>query len=179
MLFKKDDKILNKINYNKGKRKSVIQYILLALIGLFIGMLLPKCSHAATKSEILSWAKHVSSYYKIPQEIVPAIIAVESSFKQSALSDKGAVGLMQIMECAYNDWYWRNPKTRHLYPTYDHMKTSWRGNVAVGVWYLVKVCYKEKGNWKDAISSYFWGTSHPSPTYTYYNKVAMNIRRKK
>ncbi|HET8734291.1 MAG TPA: lytic transglycosylase domain-containing protein [Anaeromyxobacteraceae bacterium] len=43
--------------------------------------------------------------YKLPQELLLAVMAVESNFDQRAVSEKGAVGLMQLMPGTARDMY--------------------------------------------------------------------------
>ena len=41
--------------------------------------------------------KAASDRYKIPEELIKAVIKQESNFKEDAVSNKGAVGMMQLM----------------------------------------------------------------------------------
>ncbi len=43
--------------------------------------------------------------YKIPEALLFAVMAVESNFDRAALSEKGAVGLMQLMPGTAKDMY--------------------------------------------------------------------------
>src|SRR5205809_1019481 len=48
------------------------------------------------------WVAYYAVVYRVPVELVDAIIDVESGWNPYAVSDKGAVGLMQLMpETAY------------------------------------------------------------------------------
>ena len=47
--------------------------------------------------------------YKIPAELIRAVIAVESAGKAEAVSNKGAVGLMQLMPRTAGDMYVQDP----------------------------------------------------------------------
>src|SRR5215469_17359725 len=50
----------------------------------------------------MQWANYYAMRYRVPFEFVAAIIDVESAWQPYAVSDKGAVGLMQLMpESAY------------------------------------------------------------------------------
>ena len=143
-----------------------------ALIILIFSILLAKTCQAQTKSEINGYCHLVSIYYKMPVEILPAIISVESSYNKNAVSDKGAHGLMQIMPCAYQDYSNRNPKnTKRWISNYTVVKTDWKANISVGAWYLRKVCYGASKSWKEAITAYFYGPWNTNITMNYYEKV--------
>jgi len=118
-------------------------------------------------TNVLKLCYLLSSYYEIPPEILPAMIRVESDFKQTAVSCKNAVGLMQVTEPAFDCFVRAN--RNHRIKRFEQVKTSWEDNLRVGAWYLARRCYK--GNWKDAISRYFWGPDSTRMTDTYYNKV--------
>ena len=50
----------------------------------------------------MQWAHYYATRYGVPFEFVAAVIDVESAWQPYAVSDKGAVGLMQLMlEAAY------------------------------------------------------------------------------
>lgn len=123
-------------------------------------------------SNIYTYSKRVAKNYKIPHEIVLAVIRAESDFNQEAVSYKNAYGLMQITSIAYKHFTWKNPKTtKNWISNFDVIKKDWRANISVGTWLLKRVCYAKHGNWKDAITSFFWGVNHPKPTYKYYATV--------
>ena len=50
-----------------------------------------------------------ASLYKIPQALVKAVIATESNYNASAVSEKGAIGLMQLMPQTAKDMYVEDP----------------------------------------------------------------------
>jgi len=43
------------------------------------------------------WAEYYAAVYRVPIELVEAIIEEESAWNPYAVSDKGAVGIMQLM----------------------------------------------------------------------------------
>jgi len=74
----------------------------------------------------LKYRNHISAYahkYQISPELITSIIFVESSFNPNAKSDKGAVGLMQILPstanwiCEINDIEYNEEKL--LNPEYN------------------------------------------------------------
>ena len=54
------------------------------------------------------WREHIHSAaekYKLPEALLLAVMAVESNFDHRAVSEKGAVGLMQLMPGTAKDMY--------------------------------------------------------------------------
>lgn len=54
------------------------------------------------------WREHIRAAavkYKIPEALLFAVMAVESNFDHQALSEKGAIGLMQLMPGTARDMY--------------------------------------------------------------------------
>lgn len=49
--------------------------------------------------------KGAADKYKLPEALILAVMAVESNFDPHALSDKGAMGLMQLMPATAKDLY--------------------------------------------------------------------------
>src|SRR5579872_2224475 len=49
------------------------------------------------RTAAMQWADHYAAVYQVPPELVHAIIEVESGWQPHAISNKGAVGLMQLM----------------------------------------------------------------------------------
>ncbi len=50
-----------------------------------------------------------ASFYKIPQALVKAVIATESNYNPSAVSERGAIGLMQLMPQTAKEMYVDDP----------------------------------------------------------------------
>jgi hypothetical protein len=122
--------------------------------------------------EVNEFCNLVSDYYKQPREILPAIIRVESDYMQNSISSKGAYGVMQVTKGAYDD-YKRILKKPYV-TDFDRVKYSYKDNIRVGAWYLFVYLMQIEGlSQKQAITSYFWGTSNlgTKSTDCYYNKV--------
>src|ERR1035438_5059449 len=47
------------------------------------------------RTAAMQWADHYADLYQVPRELVHSIIEVESGWQPHAVSNKGAVGLMQ------------------------------------------------------------------------------------
>jgi soluble lytic murein transglycosylase-like protein len=57
---------------------------------------------------LVQWREHIraaADRYKLPEPLLLAVMAVESNFDQRALSEKGAMGLMQLMPATAKDMY--------------------------------------------------------------------------
>lgn len=160
--------LMKLIIHKTNIKKNIIKYIILTLIILSIFECF-ETLNAYTIEEVNSFCDSLSDYYKGPRELLPAIIRVESDYIQNSISSKNAYGLMQVTYNAFLDYKNINPSG--IVKSFEEVKTNWRANCRVGSWYFYRVCYKQKGNYKDAITSYFWGINHASHTETYYNKV--------
>ncbi|HEU4383862.1 MAG TPA: lytic transglycosylase domain-containing protein [Anaeromyxobacteraceae bacterium] len=67
----------------------------------------PSSGAAASKGQI-GYDPHIKTAaekYKIPVELLRAVMAVESNYNERAISEKGAVGLMQLMPRTAQDMY--------------------------------------------------------------------------
>jgi soluble lytic murein transglycosylase-like protein len=54
------------------------------------------------------WREHIrqaAEKYRVPEELLLAVMAVESNFDHQALSEKGAMGLMQLMPGTAKEMY--------------------------------------------------------------------------
>ncbi len=57
---------------------------------------------------LVRWREHIrlaADKYKLPEALLVAVMAVESNFDHQALSEKGAIGLMQLMPMTAKDMY--------------------------------------------------------------------------
>ena len=55
------------------------------------------CAGQSERATAMQWADYYAAVYRVPPELVQAIIEVESAWQPRAVSKKGAVGLMQLM----------------------------------------------------------------------------------
>jgi soluble lytic murein transglycosylase-like protein len=68
----------------------------------------PVARVAASGQRVDPYVGHVkgaADKYKLPEALILAVMAVESNFDPRALSDKGAMGLMQLMPSTARDLY--------------------------------------------------------------------------
>ena len=136
---------------------------------LIILMILTGYCLPISYTNIYKHSAKLAKKYDIPQDIIIAVARAESDLIQSKVSKKGATGIMQIMPICYKHYKQKNPKSE--YTNFSIMKTSWRANMDVGTWYLKRVCYKKFGNWKQAITAYFWGPNSKKITQYYLARV--------
>lgn len=98
-----------------------------------------------------AYSEYVSRYaaeYGVPEEIVYGVIKVESNFASNAVSQAGAVGLMQLMP---DTFAWLCEK---LGDNYDAgMLYDPETNIRYGVYYL-STLYREFGMWESVWAAY-------------------------
>jgi soluble lytic murein transglycosylase-like protein len=89
----------------------------------------------STVDDIAASVYRASSRYNVPPEMILAVIRIESAFDVNAQSNKGAVGLMQIL-----------PSTAQ--EVAQELRMDWRGedllrdpsaNIEIGTYYLTKL----------------------------------------
>jgi soluble lytic murein transglycosylase-like protein len=67
------------------------------------------CFGASEPAQTRAMVRHYAAHYNVPQELISALIDVESAWNQRAISNKGAVGLMQLMPETARHFGARNP----------------------------------------------------------------------
>ena len=99
----------------------------LLLLNVALQTLTAQSGTAQPEIRVLSirWAKYYAAVYRVPLELVMAIIDEESAWNPYAVSEKGAVGLMQLM-----------PQTALRFGVRDRFRLdeSIRGGVAYLAW---------------------------------------------
>ncbi len=97
-----------------------------------------------TPSEALYYADAYADHYHVPRELVHAIIAQESGWRRTAVSEKGAVGLMQLM-----------PGTAQRFGVRDRNSVS--DNIGGGVRYLALLLQEFSGDLRLVVAAYYCG----------------------
>lgn len=105
------------------------------------------------RSELEKYAEAWSSNFKIPIELVKAVIEKESSWNNKAYSRLGAKGLMQVMEATASG-LGKSPK-ESLYNPYT--------NIYYGCKYLRQLLDKFNGNYEKTLMAYYSGPASVSP----------------
>jgi soluble lytic murein transglycosylase-like protein len=114
------------------------------------------------------WAEYYAAVYHVPVQLVEAIIDVESGWNPYAVSDKGAVGLMQLM-----------PETAYRLGVRNRFEI--RENIRGGVAYLAWLTRLFRGDLRLAVAAYYAGEQRilsqnlaysSDETYEYVRRVA-------
>ncbi len=127
-------------------------FIVLALLVLVVvkcfPMLFDNMDKLAYPLKYEEEIKEASEEFSVPEEVICAVIYVESSFDKEAKSSAGAVGLMQIMPATFDDIQ-KALKTEHEYEDlYDPAV-----NIRAGTYYL-SYLYKLLGDWESVHAAY-------------------------
>ncbi len=88
--------------------------------------------------------KRYAAYYNVPQELISAFIDVESRWNPRAVSNKGAVGLMQLMPATARRFGARDP--------FDPEQ-----NIAAGTRYLTALMWEFHGDMRLVAAAYYAG----------------------
>jgi len=127
----------------------VIILILAALIGfLYLGVE-EKVLESTHPTEYKELVEKYSEMYSVPKEIVYAVIKTESSFKSDAVSNKGAIGLMQITPDTYA---WLCTKESFENNSADMLYNP-EINIKAGTLFL-SLLYTEFGIWENVYAAY-------------------------
>ena len=90
------------------------------------------------------WAVHYAAAYRVPVELVEAIIDEESGWKPYAVSSKGAAGIMQLM-----------PETAVRFGVHNRFRVE--ENIRGGVAYLAWLSWKFHGDLRLVTAAYYVG----------------------
>jgi soluble lytic murein transglycosylase-like protein len=90
------------------------------------------------------WVRYYAQKYRLPPELVEAIIDRESAWDPHAVSEKGAVGLMQLM-----------PKTAARFGVQNRFRTE--QNIEAGVAYLAWLTQRFHADLRLVTAAYYAG----------------------
>jgi soluble lytic murein transglycosylase len=88
--------------------------------------------------------EHYAAHYRVPPELIAALIDVESRWNPRALSNKGAMGLMQLM-----------PDTARRYGAFQPFDVE--QNIAAGTRYVTTLMWEFKGDLRLVAAAYYAG----------------------
>ena len=121
------------------------------------------------------WADYYAGEYAVPPELVHAVIEVESGWQPSAISNKGAVGLMQLM-----------PATAATFGVTNRFEIE--QNVRAGVAYLARLLELFHGDLRLVAAAYIAGEQRivsggleysNAQVFDYVQKVVRLYRQKR
>ena len=147
----------NNITQKPRGRKTMFAGILIVLAAAaLINLALQMKSFYTRVTHPLLYEEYIEKYseqYSVPKEIVCAVINTESSFDSSALSEAGAMGLMQITK---ETFWWllsKNGEDISVDMLYDP-----ETNIKYGTYYL-SYLYLKYNDWKTVYAAYNAGPS--------------------
>jgi len=100
----------------------------------------------ASMDDIRRHISRLADIHNIDEELIRAVIQIESSWRRDAVSSKGAMGLMQLM-----------PRTAAMLGVEDAFDPI--QNITGGVKYLAQLTDKYKGDIEKALAAYNAGPS--------------------
>jgi soluble lytic murein transglycosylase-like protein len=127
------------------------------------------------RTAAMQWADYYADIYQVPRELVHSIIEVESGWHACAVSNKGAVGLMQLM-----------PATAVTFGVTNRFEIE--QNIRGGAAYLARLLKLFNGDLRLVAAAYLTGENRILPAglaysnaevYQYVNKVARLYREKR
>jgi soluble lytic murein transglycosylase-like protein len=124
-------------------------YAALALLALSFGRPVLCATPGADHAEATYYADAYADHYGVPRYLVHAIIAQESGWNPKGVSDKGAMGLMQLMPSTATRFNVANP-----YSISD--------NIGGGVRYLAQLTAQFKGDYRLVVAAYYCGSKNLS-----------------
>lgn len=139
------------MKYKEALMRSVVIITILVLsviCGLLFQLFYDKYERNAYPKEYEEYVEKYASQYGVPESIVYAVIKTESGYDSGAVSEAGAVGLMQMMPDTFN---WLTTLTKENLDKgllYDP-----ETNIKYGTYYL-SYLYLKYGSWDTVYAAY-------------------------
>jgi soluble lytic murein transglycosylase len=115
------------------------------LLLLLLLLSIPRLGLAATDpSAEERYVVHYATQYRVPPELIAALIDVESRWNPHALSNKGAMGLMQLM-----------PATARRFGAFQPFDAE--QNIAAGTRYVTTLMWEFRGDLRLVAAAYYAG----------------------
>jgi len=112
---------------------------------LLFTLLLSRVAYAqADPAPAASYVRHYTAHYGVPPELIGALIDVESGWNPNAISNKGAMGLMQLM-----------PATARRFGAFDPFNPE--ENIAAGTRYVTVLMWEFHGDLRLVAAAYYAG----------------------
>jgi soluble lytic murein transglycosylase len=114
-------------------------------LSVLLCFLLPSSSKADIPSTLAErCVQHYAAHYRVPPELIAALIDVESRWNPRAVSNKGAMGLMQLM-----------PDTARRYGAVQPFDVE--QNIAAGTRYVTTLMWEFRGDLRLVAAAYYAG----------------------
>ncbi len=143
-------------------RKSLVVIIILVIAALLATLWVNVEDFILEKTHPLPYYETVQKYaaeYAVPEEIVYAVMNTESSFKSDAVSNKGAIGLMQITPDTFEWLCTKTPEEEQS--TSEDLLYNPEINIKYGTFFL-SLLYTEFGVWDTVYAAYNAGMNRVS-----------------
>lgn len=112
---------------------------------LLLLLVLPSLAYGqADPASAARFVRQYAAHYRVPPELIAALIDVESRWNPRAVSSKGAIGLMQLM-----------PATARRYGAFDPFNTE--QNIAAGTRYVTALMWEFHGDLRLVAAAYYAG----------------------
>jgi len=116
---------------------------ILPIVLLLFAALPSVCAQLGT-SQAERCVRRYAAHYRVPPELIAALIDVESRWNPRAVSDKGAMGLMQLM-----------PATARRYGAFHPFDVE--ENIAAGTRYVTALMWEFHGDLRLVSAAYYAG----------------------
>ena len=112
---------------------------------LFLLFAFPRLTFGQAEPALAArFVRQYAAHYRAPAELIAALIDVESRWNPRAVSDKGAMGLMQLM-----------PATAKRFGAYDPFDVE--QNIAAGTRYVTALMWEFHGDLRLVTAAYYAG----------------------
>lgn len=106
---------------------------------------LPHMASGATPAPLAEQCvQHYAAHYRVPPELISALIDVESRWNPRAVSNKGAIGIMQLM-----------PETARRFGAFQPFDVE--QNIAAGTRYVTALMWEFHGDLRLVAAAYYAG----------------------
>jgi soluble lytic murein transglycosylase-like protein len=154
-------------------RRARVSFLLLVFLQAATAQTVTRTSNVRGLSA--RWAEYYAKVYRVPVELVAAIIDEESGWNPYAVSEKGAVGLMQLM-----------PQTAARFGVRNRFRLD--ENIRGGVAYLAWLSHEFHGDLRLVTAAYYVGENpiflrrleySSADVQGYVNRVARRFRARR
>ena len=139
------------MKYKKALMRSLVIttiIILSVLCGLLYQFIFDKYERSAYPMDYREYVEKYSAEYGVPEHLIYSVIKVESDFESGAVSEAGAVGLMQLMPETFVWLPTENGENLNSATLYDP-----ETNIKYGTYYLSKL-YLQFGSWDEVFAAH-------------------------